>query len=247
MLTAYEGDTHDMLMWLGGKAAKHSSDAKSQQDAPENLSVLLKRDPKRYERVVSRATSMYDIDEDGYTSIVDLLEQTQALDQTRELYLRPSDKALARIALDVKGRDSPKSHWVGNRTRGRWKALLSNSMICLAQIEVLKLLRANKSVVEYDGKPFKQKEYDSDFEDEDGNYTVLPPTRLIGALLDDDAPHSGLTSSDEENNNDHSRGEDPAPFKAPNIDDVHEDEEKEKKPPSPTTTSADMSSASSTK
>ncbi|KAG3151213.1 hypothetical protein PI124_g13932 [Phytophthora idaei] len=64
-----------MLLWLGGKPAKHSASAESQQDAPESLSVLLSRDPKRYERVITRATSKYDIDEDGYTGTTDLLEQ----------------------------------------------------------------------------------------------------------------------------------------------------------------------------
>ncbi|KAI9986149.1 hypothetical protein PInf_025060 [Phytophthora infestans] len=52
------------LLWLGGKAAKHSTSAKSRQDAPEDLFVLLNRDSKRYERVIARTTSKFDIDED---------------------------------------------------------------------------------------------------------------------------------------------------------------------------------------
>ncbi|ETL77596.1 hypothetical protein L917_21461 [Phytophthora nicotianae] len=243
-LTAFEDGDHDMLMWLGGKAAKHSATAKTQHDAPEELTVLLNRDPKRYERVIARATSKYDIDEDGYSSITDLLEQTQALDPTREPHLRLSDRALARIVIDVKGGPPLKPHWVGNRTRGPWKALLSNSTLRATQFEVRKLLRDGKSVAQYDEKPFKrseQREYDYDFEDDEGNYTVLPPTPSIDSLEPaDDAGHTGL-SSDEEDDGDDQRGNNKS---SKGDEDLEEGELEDKRPATP---SSDKASSPSTK
>ncbi|KAG3109266.1 hypothetical protein PI125_g11095 [Phytophthora idaei] len=177
--------------------------------------------PKRYERVIARATSKYDIDEDGYIGINDLLEQTTGSIQP--------------------GGDPRKPHWVDNRTRGPRKALLPNSSLRLTQLEVLKLLHAGKSVAQYDNKPFKlseQKEYDSDFEDEDRNFTALPPTPPIDGLdVAETISHSG------------SEDDDDAPKDSE--DDANQDEEgeedEEKKPASPATPSPDKSSSPSTK
>ncbi|KAI9996398.1 hypothetical protein PInf_013825 [Phytophthora infestans] len=65
LLVAYETEP---TTFYSGSAAKHSTPAIS-QDVPKDLSVLLNCDLKRYERVVARATSKVDIDEDGYTGI----------------------------------------------------------------------------------------------------------------------------------------------------------------------------------
>ncbi|ETP00256.1 hypothetical protein F441_22323, partial [Phytophthora nicotianae CJ01A1] len=169
---------------------------------------------------------------------------TQALDPTREPHLRLSDRALTRIVIDVKEGPPLKPHWVGNRTRGPWKALLSNSTLRATQLEVRKLLRDGKSVAQYDEKPFKrseQREYDSDFEDDEGNYTVLPPTPSIDSLEPaDDAGHTGL-SSDEEDDGDDQRGNNKS---SKGDEDLEEGELEDKRPATP---SSDKASSPSTK
>ncbi|GMF25491.1 unnamed protein product [Phytophthora fragariaefolia] len=74
-LERFENCSHDSLMWLGGKVAKHSTTAKgSTGPVQEDLSVLLIKDRSRYDRVIARALDPQQIDEDGYGSIPELLE-----------------------------------------------------------------------------------------------------------------------------------------------------------------------------
>ncbi|EEY69068.1 uncharacterized protein PITG_22761 [Phytophthora infestans T30-4] len=118
MLAAFEDTVHDNLMWFGGRAAKHASGANddSKSRAQEDLGALFKRHRRRYDQVITNALDPFDVDNSGYRSIPELLETSQAINPTRPKNLRLSDKARARIALDVSGSNPPKGSWVGNRS-----------------------------------------------------------------------------------------------------------------------------------
>ncbi|KAG2801590.1 hypothetical protein PC112_g19971 [Phytophthora cactorum] len=103
----------------------------------------------------------YSVDEDGYRSTPELLDQSQALDPTRPKNLRHSDDALARIVLDVSGNNPPKDSWVDNCTCGPWKKLNPDRSLRVAWLEVAKRLKAGDD--------------DSDFE-EDGEFTATKPS-----------------------------------------------------------------------
>ncbi|KAE9065528.1 hypothetical protein PF010_g26404 [Phytophthora fragariae] len=100
---------HDNLMWLGGKAAKRSASAKAakadhdEDDVPaqEDLATVLRTNPSRYKVIIGRILDPSRVDEDGYASIPELLEQTHALDPTHPEHLRLSNRDLARVVLDV--------------------------------------------------------------------------------------------------------------------------------------------------
>ncbi|EGZ11854.1 hypothetical protein PHYSODRAFT_336349 [Phytophthora sojae] len=179
-LDDFENGAHDTLMWLGGRAAKHSAGAaKSKGAAHEDLGVVFGKDKILYERAIERALDPKIVDEHGYASIPELLEEAELIDPTRALHLRLSDKALARIKLDVTSGPPPVPSWVVNRTRGPWKALLSDASLKDTIEEVVELLDLGMKVAVYDQKPFnpdEQGDDDSDFEDEDGAFTALPPT-----------------------------------------------------------------------
>ncbi|EGZ12237.1 hypothetical protein PHYSODRAFT_246839 [Phytophthora sojae] len=175
-LDDFENGAHDTLMWLGGRTAKHSAGAaKSKGAAHEDLGVVFAKDKILYERAIERALDPKIVDEHGYASILELLEEAELIDPTQAPHLRVSDKALARIKLDVTSGPPP----VGNRTRGPWKALSSDASLKDTIEEVVELLDLGMKVAVYDQKPFnpdEQGDDDSDFEDEDGAFTALPPT-----------------------------------------------------------------------
>ncbi|KAG3244531.1 hypothetical protein PI124_g10697 [Phytophthora idaei] len=126
--------------------------------AQEDLAVVYKRDRRRYDRIIARALDPYQVDEDGYSPISELLEQSQALDPTRPKNLHLTDNALARIALDVASGRPPNESWVGNRTKGPWKKLLTDRSLRVTQTEVTKQLSAGKSVATFSDRPLKAPE-----------------------------------------------------------------------------------------
>ncbi|KAF1787343.1 hypothetical protein GQ600_9036 [Phytophthora cactorum] len=157
LLTAFEDTVHDNLMWFGGRAANVTG------------------------KVIANARDSFEVDSHGYRSIPEMLELSQALDPTRPNNLRLSDKALARIALDVATGSPPKENWVGNRNRGPWKELLSDRSLRVIQVEVAQLLTEGKPVVVHTERPFQACDVgddDSDFE-EDGEYTALKPSAPV--------------------------------------------------------------------
>ncbi|EGZ05600.1 hypothetical protein PHYSODRAFT_261978 [Phytophthora sojae] len=182
-LDDFENGAHDTLMWLGGRAAKHSAGAaKSKGAAHEDLGVVFAKDKILYERAIERALDPKIVDEHGYASIPELLEEAELIDPTQAPHLRLSDKALACIKLDVTGGPPTVPSWVGNRTRGPWKTLLSDASLKDTIEEVVELLDLGMKVAVFDQKPFNPDEHgddDSDFEDEDGAFTALPPTSPV--------------------------------------------------------------------
>ncbi|EGZ07656.1 hypothetical protein PHYSODRAFT_253939 [Phytophthora sojae] len=176
----FENTVHDNLMWLGGKAAKRSVSAKGKASSATDLVTLWRHDRSRYDSLMARIL-------DPYQSIRELLEQTDALDPTRPPHLRLSDEALARIALDA-GRKSPNAAWIGSKSSGIWKTLLTNSRICALQVKIAKQLKEGTYRVVMDLKPFQRKEQgdnDSDYADDDDTYTVQPPSPPVDEELED--------------------------------------------------------------
>ncbi|KAF4131013.1 hypothetical protein GN958_ATG19797 [Phytophthora infestans] len=165
--------------WFGDRPAKHTSGASDDSKSPaqEDLGVLFKRHRRRYGQVIASTLDSFEVDSSGYRSIPELLETSQAIDPTRPKNLRRSDKALARVALNVSGRKPPKESWVGNRNRGPWKKLLSDRSLRVTQAEVA-TLTAGKPVIVHNARPFQtseQEDDDSDFE-ENGELTALQPS-----------------------------------------------------------------------
>ncbi|GMF39088.1 unnamed protein product [Phytophthora fragariaefolia] len=181
-LDRFENCSHDSLMWLGGKATKHSTTAKgSTGPDQEDLSVLLIKDRPRYDRVIARALDPQQNDEDGYGSIPELLEQAHLVDPTRPAHQCLPDKAQACIKLDVCTTAPPVSTWVGNRSREPWQALFCDVRLLDLQRKIAQELSVNKYTVVYNEKQFhltEQEDDDVDFE-EDGEYTALPPTSPV--------------------------------------------------------------------
>lgn len=66
-LELFENGPHDMLMWLGGKAARHSVAAKvkagSTTPSQTDLATLFRTDRPRYDRILARALDPYHIDD----------------------------------------------------------------------------------------------------------------------------------------------------------------------------------------
>ncbi|KAI9983613.1 hypothetical protein PInf_007678 [Phytophthora infestans] len=183
-LAQLEDKAHDTLMWYGGKAVAHSVAAKTQA-AQVDLATLYKKDRALYDRTIARALDPFSIDEDGYSSVPELLEQTQALDITRKPHLRLSDVALGRIAMDVASRSPPNPAWVGNKTSGVWKRLLSDRSLREVQTNIVQQQLDGTYEALDDVKPYDVTERgdgDSDFEGEDDDsYSALLPSAPLPA------------------------------------------------------------------
>ncbi|KAI9989975.1 hypothetical protein PInf_020281 [Phytophthora infestans] len=179
-----EDKAHDTLRCYGGKAAAHSVAAKTQA-AQVDLATLYKKDRALYDRTIARALDPFFIDEDGYSIVPELLEQTQALDITRKPHLRLSDVALGRIAMDVASRSPPNPAWVGNKTSGVWKRLLLDRSLREVQTNIVQQQLDGTYEALDDVKPYDVTERgddDSDFEGEDDtSYSALPPSAPLPA------------------------------------------------------------------
>ncbi|OWZ01021.1 hypothetical protein PHMEG_00027669 [Phytophthora megakarya] len=209
-LQRFEDSIHDNLMGFGGTAAKHSATAVRAPLANEALqedlvTLFKKKDKTAYRRVIARVMDPYSVDENGYSSIPELLEQSGALDPTNTSYLRLTTRALACIVLDAK-KHPPTESWVGSKQTGVWKKLLSDRSV----LEEVKKIRAAKKAGLYEPDipsiDYEQDEADSDFEDENGQYTALPPSQP--SLLDDEESENG-----EDPSSDHESEDKPPPPK----------------------------------
>ncbi|OWY99829.1 LOW QUALITY PROTEIN: hypothetical protein PHMEG_00029103 [Phytophthora megakarya] len=231
-LQRFEDNVHDMLLWLGGKVAKHSaSTSRSGTDAEmmqEDLVTLFKKkDKTAFHRVISKALDPFSIDENGYATVPELLEESGALDPEKTSYLRLTTKALARIVMDVTRGRPPKESWVGNKSSGPWKKLVSD------RSEAKKIRSAQKAGLYEPVLPnidFAEDDHDSDFEDENSQFTVLPPTHA--SLSDDDGSLDEDNSSDRESD-EKSPPSKPVKNKAPPPDEALPTSD----PPSPTKSS----------
>ncbi|KAG3117006.1 hypothetical protein PI125_g4141 [Phytophthora idaei] len=187
LMTAFDEGVHDNLMWFRGKAVKHSSGAKQSDDsydsgppAQENLAVVYKRECCRYDSIVARALDPYQVDEDGYSLIPELIEQCQALDPTRPKNLVSLTTRSLVSPFDVASGHLPNESWVGNRTKGPWKNLLTDRSLRVTQIAVAKLLSTGKSAATFFDRPLKASDKSDDDLDieEDDVYTKMEIFRL---------------------------------------------------------------------
>ncbi|GMF21931.1 unnamed protein product [Phytophthora fragariaefolia] len=164
-LDRFENPMHDNLMWLGGKDAFFGSESQ-------------------------RGHFDTGADRPGHSS--------QALGPTRPEHLRLRTEALTRIAIDISSAEPPNVSWVGNKSSGVWKRLLSDPVLHAEQIKIAKQLRAGTYACPGEVKSYKSFEHgedDSDFEDETGSYTILPPTPPVNGEYP-------VASSDEEQERD---------------------------------------------
>ncbi|KAE9309155.1 hypothetical protein PF008_g20779 [Phytophthora fragariae] len=208
-LRLIEKGAHDNLMWLGGKAAIHSASAKAaktdddDEDVPaqEDLATVLRTNLSRYKVIIGRILDPSRVDEDGYASMPELLEQTHALDPTRPEHLRLSNRALARVVLNLQGSDPAYPNWVGNTNSGDWKKLLASEDLQATIDEVEQLLVNDKPVAVFNQKPFQDTEKgedDSDYEI-DSRPTIRPPrvaSPTPKAAQKKKREHSGLSDSE---------------------------------------------------
>lgn len=101
------------LLWLGGRPGRRSPKApKSGGELDQDLGTLYFTDRPRYKRRVAAALDPANVDQEGYASVAEFLEQTTALNADVDSDGRLSDGALARVRAD----------WVSNRRfRSPWK------------------------------------------------------------------------------------------------------------------------------
>ncbi|KAE8981306.1 hypothetical protein PR001_g24042, partial [Phytophthora rubi] len=181
-LDIFENGSHDNLMWLGGKAALCSAAAKanvkgnSDATAATDLATLYRNDRGRYDAILARALDPYRVDEDGYQSISNLLEQTDALNPTKPPHLRPRRHRHARIRALAK----------------KLKPLAKKGQLPFP---------AQKA---YDEDKEQRDDY-SDFEDDEDMFTVLPPPPHLDEVddgepdeLDESLPDAGQDQGDDE-------------------------------------------------
>ncbi|OWZ24433.1 LOW QUALITY PROTEIN: hypothetical protein PHMEG_000503 [Phytophthora megakarya] len=169
----FEESVHDTLMWLRGTAAKHSATpARSHLDSEnlqEDLVALFRKKGKTaYRRVLGRALDPFTIDENGYASIPELLEQSGALDLNKTPYLRLTTKALSCFP-DVKRGRPAKDSWVGNKSSGVWKKLLADRSVLKEAKKIRSAQKAGLYEPEFANIEFNEDDKDSDFEDENGH------------------------------------------------------------------------------
>ncbi|OWZ12503.1 hypothetical protein PHMEG_00014330 [Phytophthora megakarya] len=200
-LQRFEESVHDTLMWLGGTAAKHSATtARSHLDS-ENLqedlvTLFRKKDKTAYRCVLGRALDPFTIDENGYASIPELLEQSGALDPIRRPRL--TTRALACVVLDVKRGRPAKDSLVGNKSSGVWNKLLADRSVLEEAKKIRLAQKAGLYEPEFRNIEFNEDDEDSDFEDENGQFTVLPPSQSLLSGNEGSADEGGLSEHESE-------------------------------------------------
>lgn len=105
------------------------------------------------------------------------------------------------MALDVAGGNPSQPSWVGNRSRGPGKTLLSDKLLRTTQLEVAKLRTSGKRVAAYSENKYK------DAEKNDGDHTAFPPSAPVGATplrtTKSGRRHSCLSSASGSDSEDH--------------------------------------------
>ncbi|KAL3665018.1 hypothetical protein V7S43_010193 [Phytophthora oleae] len=170
------------------------------------------------------------------TAIAPSLTFSSRLSPWIQLTSFTSDVALARIALDVNGKPPPTASWVGNKSSGVWKRLLSDRFLRVVQLDVAKHLLDGSHTVPFDDKAFKSSEQgdeDSDFEGADTDtYAALPPSLPV------DGAYSVHDFEEEESKEkeDRHEDEDEGPSDGPDDDKSSDYQASTKAAPTTTTT-----------
>ncbi|KAE9355839.1 hypothetical protein PF008_g3880 [Phytophthora fragariae] len=102
-LRRMEAPGNGTLMWWGGQTGNTTKEAKGCSCTPiQNLFKLFQKDKAAYQRKIQDAIKPFKIDKGGFTTITEMLEQTEAFNPALVEYeKRLSDKALARVAMDL--------------------------------------------------------------------------------------------------------------------------------------------------
>ncbi|KAE8903078.1 hypothetical protein PF003_g13030 [Phytophthora fragariae] len=113
-LRRIEAPGNGTLMWWGGQTGNTTKETKGYSCTPiQNLFKLFQKDKAAYERKIQDAIKPFKIDKGGFTTITEMLEQTEAFNPALVEYeKRLSDKALARVAMDLTARHFVPEHWV---------------------------------------------------------------------------------------------------------------------------------------
>lgn len=161
------------LLWLGGRPGRHSPKVpKCKAELDQCLGTLYFVDRPRYKRRIAAALDPGTIDQEGYASLVELLEQSTALDPDVDEAGRLSDQALARVRFD----------WVNNKQfRPCWK---TSSLVAayekLRNHPDLGALDVEDRLEEPPIPPFEEKEEKqegfSPYKRKNGSFTALSPT-----------------------------------------------------------------------
>lgn len=123
-----EGSTR--LLWLGGRPGRHSPNGtKANDGVDQDLAALFMSDRERYHRRIKAALDPKKIDEDGFTSVVDLLLQTSALDPDKDAQSRLSDRALARVCADLVAEKPFDISWVPDALKPMYKKVRNHPRI----------------------------------------------------------------------------------------------------------------------
>lgn len=167
-----EGNTQ--LLWLGGRPGRHSPNGtKENSGVDQDLAALYVQDPDRYRRRVKAALDSKKIDEDGFASVTELLDQTSALDPDKEAHSRLSDRALARVCSDLIAEKPFRDAWVPDTMKPAFKKLRNHPRIL--SISISDELHEPK-VRAYKPKESKLPGF-SPLQRSDKSYTALAPVK----------------------------------------------------------------------
>ncbi|GMF28616.1 unnamed protein product [Phytophthora fragariaefolia] len=213
------------LMWWGGHAGRRTSEAKGYTFSPiRDLLDLYENEPPEYRRKVRDALKPFQIDAGSFETMTELLEKTDALEPDLvENDKRLSDKAIARVVLDItRPVDVPK-HWVPMLTEGVWRKLLDTKRISNLALKISWQLKNDKYdgplVLEYNPKESKLKGFTpfmrhdgtptsagpaTEIDDDDTKYCLTPDEGEAEALANSEAKEtvksasSGVASAEED-------------------------------------------------
>ncbi|GMG15142.1 unnamed protein product [Phytophthora fragariaefolia] len=144
------------MMWWGGHAEKNSKEAKAYSYTPtHDLHKLYAKDAKASRTKFQDALEPFHIDEGSFETITELLETAETLNSDlKECEKRPSDKALARIAIDLTAPRYVPSHWTPSDSV--WRKLCGHQPIGELKADLIRQLADGKyeqpSVPEFNPK-----------------------------------------------------------------------------------------------
>ncbi|KAG6624029.1 Pol Polyprotein [Phytophthora cinnamomi] len=156
-------------MWWGGPTGKAPPTGEVMTFPPvRGLRYMFMKDMAAYLRRTSDATKPFQIDSPRFQSLTEMLVQTGALVPTDKRSHRLSDKALARVVIDITSPTPVPDHWVPSLTEGALRALLADERIAELRVKIELQLGNGKF------KPMKVNPYTS----KEGSHAGVTPPYL---------------------------------------------------------------------
>jgi hypothetical protein len=183
-LRRIEANGNGHLMWWGGQAGKSSADAKNYVCTPiVNMLDLHRQDPEAFRTKMENASKPFLMEEGGFTTMTELLETTLALDpDIVELDRRLSDRALARVVVDVQSKTKVPAHWKPAQTEGIWAKLANDDRIARLAAEVKAQLKKGEyqapTVPDFESEEADQEGFEPPYLP-DGTPTALGPATAV--------------------------------------------------------------------